>query len=89
MDKPSITISALRRDPSSTVERIAEDGRPCLVTHRGEPFAVMLDIDTFRSMAQDLELLRRLALGELESTVGQGTPMAEVLAECDLLLEEN
>jgi prevent-host-death family protein len=89
MDKLSITISALRRDPLSVVERIAEDEHPCLVTHRGEPFAILLDIDGFRRMAQELELLRRLALGELESAVGQGTPMAEVLAECDLLLEEN
>jgi prevent-host-death family protein len=89
MDKLSITFSELRRNPMSVVARITDDGRPGLVTRRGEPLAVLLDIDTFRSMTQEHELLRRLALGELESAVGRGAPMADVLDECDLLFEEN
>jgi prevent-host-death family protein len=89
MGTASITVTELGRSPSSAVRAVAADGRPCVITRRGQPLAVLLDLGTVARIEHDLELLRRLALGEVESAGGRGHPMAEVLAECDLLLEEN
>jgi len=89
MEKQFISLTDLGRSPAAAVEAAATDGRPLLVTRRGEPVAILLDLDTFRRIENDLELLRRLALGEVESAGGRGHPMADVLAECDLLLEDN
>jgi prevent-host-death family protein len=89
MEKHLISLTELGRSTGSVVEQISADGRPRLITRRGEPIAVLLDLGTFERIENDLELLRRLALGEVESASGRGHPMAEVLADCDLLLEEN
>ena len=87
--KQLISLTELGRSPASAVNAVAQDGNPLLVTRRGEPVAVLLDIDSFRRMTNDLDFLRLLALGEVESAGGHGHTMAEVVAECDLLLEEN
>jgi prevent-host-death family protein len=84
-----ISVTDLARSPASAIQGAVADGHPRLVTRRGRPVAVLLDLATFRRLGNDLELLRRLALGEVESAAGRGHAMAEVLADCDLLLEEN
>ena len=89
MDTKAVPLTALRRDPSAVVRSVARDGRPRIVTRRGEPVAALLDLSTLRRLGDELEVLRALALGEVESAGGRGYPLEDVLSECDLLLEEN
>ena len=49
----------------------------------------MLDIEALRHLTDERELLRRLALGELESAAGQGDELESVLEDCRMLLEGN
>ncbi len=86
MGLSTLTLKSLRQDPFAAVEAIAADGQPRLLTRRGEPVAMLLAIDAYRRLEHELDLLRKLALGELESAGDQGHPLAEVLAECDSLL---
>jgi len=69
--------------------RRAEDGRTVILTRGGKPVAAVIAIDTLRNLTDERELLRRLALGELESAAGEGGQLEDVLADCRLLLEEN
>jgi prevent-host-death family protein len=75
-----------------TVDRLATEaaeGRPVILTRDGEPVAAVVGIATLKSMTDERELLRRLALGELESAAGEGHALEDVLEECRMLLEEN
>jgi hypothetical protein len=51
--------------------------------------AAVIDVETLRALTEERELLRRLALGELESAGGEGDDLEAVLEDCRLLLEEN
>ncbi len=88
MGMSTITLKSLRQDPFAAVEAVAADGQPRLLTRRGEPAAMLLASDTYRRREHELQLLRRRALGELESAGGKGHRLTEVLGECDKLLEE-
>jgi len=68
---------------------LAVNGKPVVLTRGGEPVAAVVAIETLRSLTDERELLRRLALGELESAAGEGEDLAVVLEDCRLLLEEN
>lgn len=67
----------------------AEAGDVVVLARRGRPAAAVVGIDVLRAMTDERELLRRLALGELESAAGEGDELEAVLEECRLLLEEN
>ncbi len=69
--------------------RRAEDGQTVILTRSGKPVAAVVAIETLRDLTDERELLRRLALGELESAAGEGGQLEDVLADCRLLLEEN
>jgi prevent-host-death family protein len=67
----------------------AEQGGSVILTRGGEPVAAVIAIDALRTLTDERELLRRLALGELESAAGEGEQLEAVLEDCRLLLEEN
>jgi prevent-host-death family protein len=74
------------------VDRLASEageGRPVVLTRDGEPVAAVVGITMLRRLTDERDLLRRLALGELESAAGEGHSLDAVLEECRLLLEEN
>jgi PleD family two-component response regulator len=75
-----------------TVERevaAAEAGETVVLTRDGRPVVAMMDIDVLTGLKNERDLLRRLALGELESAGGEGEELEAVLEDCRLVLEEN
>ncbi|RLB39361.1 MAG: hypothetical protein DRH30_10005 [Deltaproteobacteria bacterium] len=66
-----------------------ERGLPVILTREGQPVAAVIGIEALRTLTNERELLRRLALGELESAAGEGDELEAVLENCRLLLEEN
>ena len=67
----------------------AEAGESVILTRGGEPVAAVIAVEALRTLTDERELLRRLALGELESAAGEGGQLEDVLEDCRLLLEEN
>jgi len=67
----------------------AEAGESVILTRGGEPVAAVIAVEALRNLTEERELLRRLALGELESAAGEGEQLEAVLEDCRLLLEEN
>lgn len=75
-----------------TVDELAtrvENGGTVILARDGRPVAAVMDLATLRGLTEERELLRRLALGELESAGGEGEELEAVLEDCRLLLEEN
>ena len=62
---------------------------PVVVTRRGRPVAVLMGVEAHERLENDRQLLRMLAIGELESVAGTGVSLDEVLDEADDLLTEN
>jgi antitoxin (DNA-binding transcriptional repressor) of toxin-antitoxin stability system len=60
-----------------------ETGVRIVLTREGRPVAVVMGMTALK------ELLRRLALGELESAGREGDDLEAVLEDCRLLLEGN
>lgn len=72
------------------LERLArevEAGGPIVLTRHGVPVAAMVGVAGLGRLMRERELLRRLALGELESAAGEGDELEAVLEECRMLLE--
>jgi prevent-host-death family protein len=88
-DTDTVTVTELRSDPAPILERLGNEERPVIVTRRGDPAAVLLSPEGYQRLLHELELLRALALGELESAAGEGSPLGEVLADCEGILEAN
>ena len=75
-----------------TLERATDralTGETVLLSRDGQPVAAVIGVTTLRHLTEERELLRRLALGELESAAGEGEDLEAVLEDCRLLLEEN
>ena len=77
--------------PATAAEAVgrAEAGEAVIVTRHGRPVAALLSIESLQTLQRERELLRRLALGELESAAGEGEDLESVLEDCRLLLEES
>jgi len=67
----------------------ALSGKTVIVNRDGLPVAALVGIEQLRALTSERELLRRLALGELESAGGEGDDLEAVLEDCRLLLEES
>ena len=68
---------------------LVDRGEPVILARDGAPVAALVDVEILRTLTEERELLRRLALGELESAAGEGEELTSVLEDCRLLLEEN
>ena len=83
------TTVEIDNDALAKVAELAEHGRPVILTRDGRPAAAVVSVASMRRLTNERELLRRLALGELESAAGEGDDLDAVLEDCRLLLEEN
>jgi PHD/YefM family antitoxin component YafN of YafNO toxin-antitoxin module len=77
------------RESLESLGLAAESGEPTILTRDGRPVAALISVETMVRLQWERELLRRLALGELESAAGEGDELATVLEDCRLLLEQN
>ena len=65
MDDPTIKpVTELKRHATRIIEQLDESRTPLLITERGRAAAVMLDVESYRSMLRKLELLEGIARGE-------------------------
>jgi prevent-host-death family protein len=51
------------------IEQVSKTKKPLILTHNGKSKAVLLDIDNYKSLIEELELLKdiRIAEGQLRS----------------------
>lgn len=87
--KDQTTIVEIEKVTVDDVATRAERGETLVLARGGRPVAAVMDVATLQGLTEERELLRRLALGELESAGGEGEELAAVLEDCRLLLEEN
>lgn len=85
----TVELDELVADPDSVLEVARNADGPVVVTREARPWAVLMDVALYRRRERERELLRRLALGDLEAAAGEGDELEAVLADCRMLLEES
>jgi prevent-host-death family protein len=76
-----IPVSDLRQDAAAVLRRLRGHSKPLVITQCGRPAAVMLSMETYERVEQQLRLLRLFASGEKEIEAGEGSALGSVLAE--------
>ena len=84
-----IPVTDLRQGAADVLKRVQDSDQPVIITQRGRAAAVMLSIESYEKVENDLELLHLLARGEKEIRAGSGHDLDEVLAEADSLLNKD
>jgi len=84
-----VPITRLLRWPSSVLARLTGSDEPIVLTRHGRPAAVLVSAAAYARAARDRQVLRMLALGEMEAAAGVGEDLDRVLDDADALLEEN
>ena len=84
-----IPVTDLRQDAAAVLKKLQGSTGPLVVTQRGRAVAVMQRIDLYEKSEHERELLRLLAAGEKDITIGEGHTLASVMKEADALLEDD
>jgi len=65
MAEPTIKpVTELKRHATRLIEQLDESRTPMVITERGRAAAVLLDVESYRSMLRKLALLEGIARGE-------------------------
>jgi prevent-host-death family protein len=84
-----LPVSDLRQEAAAVLKRLRKSNEPVVVTQRGRPAAVLLNIEEYERKERDLEILRLLARGEKEIAAGEGFDLDDVMAEAESMLEDD
>ena len=77
MRRPSLVkdikpVSEFRANAAKLIERVRDTGRPLVLTQRGHSAAVVLDVDEYEKLLEEVELLRDIQLAEKQIDGGKG-----------------
>ena len=74
-------ISYLKANAAEVLARLAEDGKPLLITQNGEAKAVLQDVASYEYQQETLAMLKILALGTAQIEAGRSWPLRAVIEE--------
>lgn len=77
MRRPSLVkdikpVSEFRANAAKLIERVRDTGRPLVLTQRGHSAAVVLDVNEYENLVEEVELLRDVQLAEKQIESGKG-----------------
>ncbi|MBM4420960.1 MAG: type II toxin-antitoxin system Phd/YefM family antitoxin [Chloroflexi bacterium] len=79
------TVARLRAELATVLTKLARGGRPLYVMQRGQPRAVLLDVERYRALMEQLEYLDdslEAVLGRERRRAGEPSrPLADVLRD--------
>lgn len=82
-----VPVSDLRQGAAGVLARVRRSREPVVITQRGRAAAVLVSVENYQEGERQLELLRRIARGELEIAAGKGYDLDEVMAAADRILD--
>ena len=74
-------LSAFRANAAGFLEQVRATKRPLVLTQHGKSAAVVLDVDEYESLVEQVELIRDIRDARAEMARGEGVDHAEVVAE--------
>ena len=74
-------LSAFRANAAGFLEQVRATKRPLVLTQHGKSAAIVLDVDEYESLVEELELVRDIRQAKAELARGEGIPHEQVVAE--------
>jgi prevent-host-death family protein len=74
-------LSAFRANAAGFLDQVRSTKRPLVLTQHGKSAAVVLDVDQYEALIDEIELIRDIRQAKAELARGEGIPHDEVVAE--------
>ena len=74
-------LSAFRANAACFLDQVRSTKRPLVLTQHGKSAAVVLDVDQYEALVDEIEVIRDIRQGKAELARGEGIPHEEVVAE--------
>ena len=71
-------VTEFRANAAQFIEQVRETGEPVILTQHGRSAAVLLDVDAYESLMDELALLRDVRVAEEQVAAGKGLSHAAV-----------
>ncbi len=71
-------VTEFRANAAQFIEQVRETGEPVILTQHGRSAAVLLDVDAYEAMMDELDLLRDVRRAEDQVAVGKALSHAAV-----------
>ena len=79
-------LSAFRANAAGFLEQVRATKRPLVLTQHGKSAAVILDVDEYEALVEEVEVVRDIRQAKAELARGEGIPHEQVVAELRALL---
>jgi prevent-host-death family protein len=74
-------VSEFRANAAELIEQVRQTRRPLVLTQRGHSAAVLLDVEEYENLLEEVELLRDVRLSEGQFKAGKGVPHRDAKAQ--------
>jgi prevent-host-death family protein len=74
-------LSAFRANAAGFLEQVRATKRPLVLTQHGKSAAVVLDVDEYEALIEQVELIHDIRDARAELARGEGIPHNEVVTE--------
>lgn len=71
-------VTEFRANTAQFIEQVRATGEPVILTQHGRSAAVLLDVDAYESLMDELALLRDVRVAEEQIAAGRGLSQAAV-----------
>lgn len=72
-------VTEFRANAAQFIEQVRETGEPIILTQHGKGAAVLLDLEAFEAMVEELELLRDIRTARAQIAAGEVVPHATAM----------
>ena len=76
-----LPVTEFRANTSAMLTRMHASRRPVILTQHGRGTAVVMDVEVYEGLLDEMELLRDLHIAEGQIARGEGIPHEQVVAE--------
>jgi prevent-host-death family protein len=74
-------LSAFRANAAGFLDQVRATKRPLVLTQHGKSAAVLLDVDEYEALVEELEVVRDIRMARAEIERGEGIPHEDVIEE--------
>ncbi len=74
-------LSAFRANAAGFLDQVRSTKRPLVLTQHGKSAAVVLDVDQYEALVDEIEVIRDIRQAKAQLARGEGIPHEEVVAE--------
>jgi len=76
-----LPVTEFRANTSAMLTRMHANRRPVILTQHGRGAAVVMDVDVYERLLDEMDMLRDLHIAEGQIARGEGIPHEQVVAE--------